>query len=57
MLDGGGDSILFTPFDSLGNEIPPILPFLCLYLELVVSVQVNGGGIHDGLGVGSDQER
>ena len=57
MLGGGRYSILFPPFGGLVDEMPPILPFLCLCLEQLVTVRVNGGGMCDGLGRGSDQER
>ena len=32
MLDSGGDSILFSPFGGIGDEMPLILPFICLHL-------------------------
>ena len=43
VLEGGGDSILFPHFSSLGDEMPTILPLLCLCSKQFVVVQVNGG--------------
>ena len=54
VLDDGGYSILFPPFGGLGDEVPPLLPFLRLYLERFVVIQVDGGGICDGLGRDGD---
>ena len=52
MLDGGVDSILLPPFGGLGDEMPPIIPFLHLRLKLFVAVRVDSRGICDGLGCG-----
>ena len=56
MLSGGGYFILFLPFGVLGDEMPPILPFLCLCLKRFFVVWVNGGEIRDGLGRSSDRD-
>ena len=56
VLDGGGDSILFRPFGGLGDDMPLILPFLFLRLELFFAVRVDDGGMRDGLGRGRDQD-
>ena len=43
VLDRHGDSILFPPFRSLGDDMPPIITFLRLNLEYFVVVRVNVG--------------
>ena len=40
VLDGGVDSIVFSPFGGLGDELPQIFPFLHLCLEQFVVVWV-----------------
>ena len=37
MLDGDRDSILFTHFGGLDDNMPPIFSFLCLCYELIFS--------------------
>ena len=43
VLNGGGYSIIFPPFGGLCGDMLPILPFICLHLELFTFVRVNGG--------------
>ena len=57
MLNVGRYSFLLPPFGGLGDDILPIIPFLCLCLERFFAVRVDGGGIRDGLGRGSDWDR
>ena len=57
MFNGGGNSILFSPFGGLIDEVPPLIPFLCINLERLVVVRVYYGGLCDGLGSDSDRDR
>ena len=57
MLDGGGNAILFPPFDGLSVKVPPVLPFFRLHSEQLVVVQVDGVGISDGIGCDGDGDR
>ena len=57
VLDGGGDSVLFSPFRGRGYGIPLMLSFLHLRLELLIRVGEDGRGMRDCLGCGSNWDR
>ena len=57
MLDDGRGSILFPPSGGLGDDMPPLIPFFYFRLERFVVVQADDGGIHNGIGHGSDRDR
>ena len=39
VLNGGGNSIIFPPLGGLSDEVPPILPFLCICLEQLAVIR------------------
>ena len=56
MLEGSRNSILFPPFGSLSDKMPPVFTFLRICLKQSVVVRVNGGGIHGGIECGSNRD-